>query len=130
VLSGDEIAIALTLPPPEPHTGQVYLKHGRRKAMELATVGVAVTLTLAEGVCRQVRIVLGAVAPTPIRARAAEAALEGNALDDQRIETAAQAAASEARPISDVRSSAEYRRDMVRTLTARAVRAAAERAER
>jgi aerobic carbon-monoxide dehydrogenase medium subunit len=130
VLAGDEIAVGLALPPPAPHTGKVYLKHGRRKAMELATVGVAVTLTLAEGICRQARIVLGAVAPTPIRARAAEAVLEGFPLDDERIEAAAQAAASEARPISDVRSSAEYRRDMVRTLAARAVRAAAERAGR
>jgi carbon-monoxide dehydrogenase medium subunit len=129
VLGPGEIAVGLALPAPPPRTGKVYLKHGRRRAMELATVGVAVTLALAEdGSCRQARVVLGAVAPTPIRARAAEAALEGRPIGDEAIRAAAEAAAAEARPISDVRSSAGYRRAMVEVLTDRAVRAAAERA--
>jgi carbon-monoxide dehydrogenase medium subunit len=85
--------------------------------MELATVGVAVTLT--EG--SDVRIVLGAVAPTPIRARKAEALLRGKKIDCELIERAAQAALEEARPISNVRASAEYRREMVRVLTRRAL---------
>jgi carbon-monoxide dehydrogenase medium subunit len=95
----------------------VYIKHGRRKAMELATVGVAVTLTL-NG---EVRIVLGAVAPTPIRARHAEDLLRGKKLTDELIGKAAQAAMDESRPISNVRASAEYRRDMVRVLVSRAL---------
>jgi len=130
-LAPDEIATGLELPGPRPRTGKVYLKHGRRRAMELATVGVAVTLELdADGVCRAARVVLGAVAPTPIRARAAEAVLAGAALTAEVIEAAAQAAQAEARPISDVRSSADYRRDIVRTLPARAVREAHTRAQR
>jgi carbon-monoxide dehydrogenase medium subunit len=129
VLVPGEIAIELRVPAPPSHTGKIYIKHGRRKAMELATVGVAVALTLADGVCRQARIVLGAVAPTPIRVRAAEAVLEGSAVDEGAIRAAAQAAEAAARPISDVRGSADYRRQMVGTLTARALRAAQQRAQ-
>lgn len=124
VLAPNEILLAITAPPPPPHTGKAYLKHGRRRAMELATVGVAVSLTLEGDVCRQIRIVLGAVAPTPIRATEAEALLSDAPLDDIRIEQAARAAMAEARPISDVRASADYRRDMVGVLTRRAIRQA------
>jgi carbon-monoxide dehydrogenase medium subunit len=85
--------------------------------MELATVGVAVTLTPGS----DVRIVLGAVAPTPIRAKAAEALLRGREIEPALIERAAQAAVEESRPISNVRASAEYRREMVGVLTRRAL---------
>lgn len=128
VMARDEVLTEIVVPVPLPHTGKVYLKHGRRKAMELATVGVAVTLTLAGEVCQEVRIVLGAVAPTPIRARQTETILRGQVVGDSVISAAAQAAQAESRPISDVRSSAEYRREMVRVLTARAVRQAVEAA--
>src|SRR5271165_1045851 len=64
ILQGNEIVTEVGMPAPPPHTGSVYIKHGRRKAMELATVGVAVSLTLDRKLCRAVRIVLGAVAPT------------------------------------------------------------------
>jgi carbon-monoxide dehydrogenase medium subunit len=117
VLEPGELMTEIVVPAPAPRTGKVYIKHGRRKAMELATVGVAVTLT--EG--SDVRIVLGAVAPTPIRARKAEALLRGKKIDCELIERAAQAALEEARPISNVRASAEYRREMVRVLTRRAL---------
>jgi carbon-monoxide dehydrogenase medium subunit len=116
-----KVLTEIAVPAPPPHTGKVYIKHGRRKAMELATVGVAVTLTLAADICQEVRIVLGAVAPTPLRARQAEAVLRGKVVDEATIGAGAQAAQAESRPISDVRSSAEYRREMVRVLTARAI---------
>jgi carbon-monoxide dehydrogenase medium subunit len=108
VLQPDELVTEITLPPPPPHTG---------KAMELATVGVAVSLTLNA----DVKIVLGAVAPTPIRATTAEDVLQDRKLNDELIEKAANAAADQSRPISNVRASAEYRRDMVRVLTRRAL---------
>ena len=117
MLQPDELVTEIVVPAPAPRTGKVYIKHGRRKAMELATVGVAVTLT--EG--SDVRIVLGAVAPTPIRAKKAEALLRGRTIDGALIERAAQAAVEESRPISNVRASAEYRREMVRVLTRRAL---------
>jgi len=128
VLAPDEILTAFQVPAPSPHTGKFYIKHGRRKAMELATVGVAVTLTVDGDVCRQARIALGAVAPTPIRAKEAEGLLEGQRLDAKSIQRAAQAAYEVAKPISDVRASEEYRHDMVRVLTARAIRSAGQRA--
>jgi carbon-monoxide dehydrogenase medium subunit len=121
VLKRNELVTEVTVPAPAPHTGSVYIKHGRRKAMELATVGVAVSLTRDGDTCRDIRIVLGAVAPTPIRARRAEAVLRGHKLDDHAIETAADTAMGESRPISNVRGSADYRRDMVRLLTKRAI---------
>ena len=119
VLKADELVTEIVVPAPAPRTGKVYIKHGRRKAMELATVGVAVTLSE-----RDVKIVLGAVAPTPIRAKRAEALLRGQKIDAALIERAAQAAVEESRPISNVRASAEYRRDMVGVLTRRALQRA------
>lgn len=117
VLGVDELVTELVLPPPPPNTRKVYIKHGRRKAMELATVGVAVSLTEKS----EIRIVLGAVAPTPIRARKAEDLLRGRTLDEKLIAQAAELAESESRPISNVRASAAYRREMVRVLTRRAL---------
>ena len=114
-LAVDELVTELVLPPPAPGTRKVYIKHGRRKAMELATVGVAVTLNA------DVKIVLGAVAPTPMRARKAEDLLRGRTLDEKLIAQAAKAAADESRPISNVRASADYRREMVEVLTRRAL---------
>jgi carbon-monoxide dehydrogenase medium subunit len=97
--------------------------------MELATVGVAVSLTLERKLCRAIRIVLGAVAPTPIRARQAEAVLLNKPFELHRLEMAAQAAVNESRPISNVRGSAQYRRAMVGVLTKRAIARAAELAQ-
>lgn len=124
VLAKDEILEEIAAPVPPPHTGKVYLKLGRRKAMELATVGVAVSLTLKGQVCRQIRIVLAAVAPTPIRACRAEELLRGEVVTEKTISAAARTAMAEARPISDVRSSADYRREMVGVLVTRAIRQA------
>ncbi|HVL34099.1 MAG TPA: xanthine dehydrogenase family protein subunit M [Burkholderiales bacterium] len=121
VLKPDELVTGLEVPAPPPRCGKVYIKHGRRKAMELATVGVAVTLSP-----QDVRLVLGAVAPTPIRALEAEALLRGRHPDAALIARAARAAAEAARPISNVRASADYRREMVRVLTLRALERAGE----
>lgn len=128
-LAQGEIVTHILAPPPPPNTGKVYLKHGRRSQMELATVGVAVTLTLAQGRCAEVGIVLAAVAPTPLRARQAEALLRGQPLSGGLVAAAAQAAAAESRPIGDVRASADYRREMVRVLTHRALTQAIEEAQ-
>jgi carbon-monoxide dehydrogenase medium subunit len=118
ILKPGELLTELVVPAPRPGTGKVYIKHGRRKAMELATVGVAVTATRGG----EVRIALGAVAPTVIRAIKAEAVFR----ETRDATRAAQAAAEEARPISNVRATAEYRRDMVAVLTRRALQRALE----
>lgn len=129
VLQRNEIVTTVDVPAVALHSAGIYIKHGRRKAMELATVGVAVSLTLDGAVCRRIRIVLGAVAPTPIRAKKAEATVVGHALDDSLIEAAAETAMEESRPISNIRGSAAYRREMVRVLTARAIRQVRERVQ-
>jgi len=126
VLAPGELVTEVVVPAPAPRTGKHYIKHGRRRAMELATVGVAVALTLERERCGEIRIALGAVAPTPIRARSAEDALRGRPLDGAAIGAAARIAMGECRPISNVRGSAEYRREMVGVLTARAIERARE----
>lgn len=130
VLQTGEILAEIQVPNQPPHTGGAYLK-GSRTAVDLALVGVAALITLEsrDGICRDARIVLGAVAPTPIRARRAEGAIEGKKVEDSSIEEAAQSASEEARPISDVRSSAYYRTEMVKVLTKRAIRQALEQAK-
>jgi carbon-monoxide dehydrogenase medium subunit len=106
---------------PYPTTGSrsIYLKHAVRGAMDIAMVGVAVLVTPdgAKNNLQDVRIGLGAVAPTPIRATRTEAMLRGKPLTKALIKEAAAMAASESSPISDQRSSAEYRRWIVEALT-------------
>jgi carbon-monoxide dehydrogenase medium subunit len=121
VLASDELLVALTIPAPDWQTAAVYLKHAPREAMDIAIVGVAAALTFDDGVCASAKIVLGAVAPTPLRARQAEQALADRPLDEARIREAARLAAEEARPIDDTRASAWYRREMVEVLTRRAL---------
>ncbi len=128
VLNGDEIVTGFSVPKPLPGTGKCYVKHGRRKAMELATVGVAVTMTMTGDTCSSIRIALGAVAPTPIRARKAEAVLAGKKPDIELIAQCGAIAATETSPISNIRGSADYRRRMVEELVQRAITAAMEAA--
>ena len=119
VLKKDEIVTGLSMP--NPPTRNIYLKLSPRHSMDLAIVGVAAAADLENGQCRDVRIALGAVAPTPIRAKRAEGALRGQPVSPAIIEQAAQAASAECSPIDDYRASAAYRRDMVYVLTRRAL---------
>jgi carbon-monoxide dehydrogenase medium subunit len=89
--------------------------------MDLAVVGVAAVGTTDNGTFKGIRISLGAVASTPVRAKLSEAILEGQLISSSIIEKAADQAALESKPIDDHRASAEYRRDMVRVLTRRAL---------
>jgi len=128
VLGADELLVELVVPDPGPDSGGAYLRHTPRRELDIAVVGVASQVTLANGVCAKARIALAAVAPTPVHARAAERALEGQALTPQRIEEAAKLAVEAARPISDQRGSAEFRRHLVRVLTRRTLTTALARA--
>jgi CO/xanthine dehydrogenase FAD-binding subunit len=123
VMSADEILTDITIPKTGSRLVGEYIKFSPREMMDLAYVGVAVAYDLGEkeNRCEGVRIVLGAVAPTPIRAKRAEAELEGKVLTEELAEKAGAIAAEEAKPISDVRSSAEYRRAMVGAMTKRAL---------
>ncbi len=122
VLQRGEILAEVRVPPMPADSKGVYLKHASRGAADLAIVGVAVSVIWDRGCCRNIRIALGAVAPTPIRARKAESVLEGKEINDGLIEQAAEAAAGESRPITDVRASADYRSEMVKVFTKRAIR--------
>jgi carbon-monoxide dehydrogenase medium subunit len=126
VLAKGEIVTGITVPPAGDNAGKAYLKHGRRKAMELSTVGVAVSLTMEDGLCNDIRITLGAVGATVLRAPQAEAMLRGTSLDAATVKNAANKAMEECTPISNVRASADYRRDMVGVLTGRAIKQALE----
>lgn len=111
----------IDVPYPAPSSRGVYLKHAVRGAMDIAMVGVAVLVTPDAGKngLQDVRIGLGAVAPTPIRATKTEALLRGKPLTAALVKEAAAMAAAESSPISDQRSSAENRRWIVEALTRR-----------
>lgn len=132
VLGQGEILAELIVPMPPPRTGAVYIKHAIRKAMDIAVVGVAVVATLdSPGEhLSDVRVVLGAVAPTPLRAKRTEDVLRGRPipLDGGVLGEAAEVAMAEAKPISDVRASEYYRRKLVGVLVKRATTQALERA--
>jgi len=121
VLGKGEILAELRLPPPPRAAGSLYIKHSPRGAMDIATLSVASVVSLRDRgrVCAEVKIALGAVAPTPIRACAAEDVLRGQTITPQLLTKAAQEAQSCASPIDDVRGSAAHRKDIVGVLVSR-----------
>ena len=120
-LEPDELLVRIRVPPPPAHAGAAYQCLSARSRVDLTSVSVAVYLVLAEDTIHESRIVLGAVAPKPLRARQAEELLVGRVLTKSLVAEAGQAAANEARPITDIRASAEWRRMMVAVLTQRAI---------
>jgi aerobic carbon-monoxide dehydrogenase medium subunit len=110
--------------PPQATTGSTYLKFGLRRSGALAVVGVAAAVTMDGNVVKDTRICLGAVYKVPTRAIQAEAVLIGKTWTDDLLEQAGRAAVGCCLPISDIRGSAEYRRDLVRIYTRRALRRA------
>jgi CO/xanthine dehydrogenase FAD-binding subunit len=128
ILQKGEILVELILPTSPANSASSYLRFIPRNEMDIAVVGVGTFLQLGSGnTVEKARIALASVAPTPVRARAAEEVLEGNVLSDDLIETAAMAAVEAATPITDVRGSAEYRRELVKVLTRRTLGIARDR---
>jgi carbon-monoxide dehydrogenase medium subunit len=129
-LKPDEIVVEIRVPAFKPGSGGAYVKM-ERKVGDFATAAVAVQLALAaNGTCEQVGIGLTNVGSVPIKATQAEAALRGKRPDEATIKQAAQLAADAADPAADLRGSVEYKKDLVRVLTGRALRKAIERAQR
>ncbi|HXJ78074.1 MAG TPA: xanthine dehydrogenase family protein subunit M [Candidatus Methylomirabilis sp.] len=129
-LRGDEILVEIRVPSPGPRSGGAYVKL-ERKVGDFATAAVAVQIELDQsGICSRAGIGLTNVGSTPIKAVAAEAALQGKRLDETTIRRAAELAAQAAEPSADLRGPAEYKKDLVRVLTGRALRKAIERAGR
>jgi len=118
VLEKDEILTEIQIPNTPPHTEGVHLKHGTRR-VDVAIVGATLLLTLAEGRCQDIRIGLGAVGPTPFRARKAEALLRGEKIGGEMetlLAKVAQKASEESFPIDDIRGCADYRKQVVEAL--------------
>ncbi|MDD6255401.1 MAG: FAD binding domain-containing protein [Eubacteriales bacterium] len=121
-----EIVTEIDIPELKKGEGSAYFKHAIRKAMDLAIIGVAAWVRMDGNKIEDVRLAVGGAAITPIRLPEAEAILKGNELSDELLEKAGVKASQEISPISDVRASAEYRTDMVRVYTKRAVNKAVE----
>ena len=127
-LEKGELIEAITLPKPAPKTGDAYLRFIPRTEMDIAVVGVGVSLTLKRGVVEKARGALGAVAPTPLLVKEAARAIIGTSLDDDALDALAAACSAACNPIDDKRGTAEYRTRVAGVLAKRAAKIAFERA--
>ncbi|MFC1883868.1 FAD binding domain-containing protein [Thermodesulfobacteriota bacterium] len=123
-----EIMTSIVVPFPSKGSGASYKHISARGKVDISAVCVGAVVKMEGKECKDVKIVLGAVAPTPIRAVEAEAVLKGKKWTENAVKEAGVKASVESRPISDVRSNAEYRKKMVSVLTSRALIEAHERA--
>jgi carbon-monoxide dehydrogenase medium subunit len=129
VLAPDELFTSVQAPAPPARSGNAYQRFTPRSAMDIAVVSVGAFVALDEGGrCTFARIALGAVSPVPLRATRAEEALLGEELSESLVEEAGRLASEAARPISDIRGGADYRRTLTGVLTRRMVSLAAQRA--
>jgi carbon-monoxide dehydrogenase medium subunit len=129
VLNKGEIIAEIILPPLAGSTGGAYQRFGLRKSSALAVACAAAVIAFEDGVCRSARIALGAVAPVPLRVPAAEEVLAGKTLNDGAIAAAGKQARESARPITDIRGSQGYRRELTEVLVTRAISQALKRAK-
>ncbi len=123
-----EILVEVAVPVRKPREGAAYEAFGRRAANFITVAAVAAFVRFQEGTCMEARIALGAVHPTPILVPLAEEILRGSRLEEASVREAAGVARGAAAPISDVRGSAEHRRELVEALCMRAIRGAQKRA--
>ena len=130
-LAPDELLVALTLPPPAPHSSAAFERFIPRNEMDIAVCNAAANVTLsADGATFQsARIAIGAVAPTPLFVREAGDALAGQPVSEASIEAAARIASEAARPITDMRGSAAQRKHLAGVLTRRVINTAIARAK-
>ncbi len=129
IMKYNQLLLEIQIPNPQPYSGGAYLKQTRGRGADLAVVGVAAFVVMDRETIRDVRIALGAVAPTPIRVKKAEVILKGMKLNDKLLDEVSQAASYESKPIDDVRGSADYRKRLVAVLTKRAVLQAVQQAQ-
>jgi aerobic carbon-monoxide dehydrogenase medium subunit len=127
-LKKGEVVEAITLPKPEKRSGDAYLRFKPRTEMEIAVVGVGISLTIERGVVKKARVCLGAVAPTPVLVPAAAKALVGSKLDDAALSALAAACSAACDPIDDKRGTAAYRIRVTGVMARRAAKIAYQRA--
>ncbi len=130
VCRAGELLTSIFLPLPPPNTGISYMRFTLREANALAVASVASRLTLKDGKIEKAAIVLGAVAPTPVLALKASEFLQTKNPSQEVFEEAAAIAKEEGKPISDIRGSAWYRKELIQVLTRRSLSEAFERARR
>ncbi|MBI4965445.1 MAG: xanthine dehydrogenase family protein subunit M [Desulfomonile tiedjei] len=130
VMENGEIMTSIRVPAPPPKSGASYKRISCRCGVDIAAVGVGVMAVFNGKGCKEAGIVLGAVAPVPLRATKTEGLMKGQAWTKELIEQGGDQAAEEAKPITDVRATAEWRKRMVAVLTRRALEEAYERAKR
>jgi xanthine dehydrogenase iron-sulfur cluster and FAD-binding subunit A len=119
VMQPDEMLVDISFPAMKDNQRGTFMKLGLRRAQAISVVDVAMTLTFEEDTVSEAAITLGAVTPTIIHAKQAEVYLKGRQLSDEVIDETARLTMEAATPIDDIRGSANYRREMVRVLTAR-----------
>jgi aerobic carbon-monoxide dehydrogenase medium subunit len=127
-LGAGEIVTRVILPKPPAGSGTAFMNLIRTHG-DIAKVSVAVAVTLADGICRDVKIAVGSAAPTVFRAKQAETVFMDAKVSPDAIESAAEAAAGETQPITDQRSTADYRKEMTRVLVKRALEKAVNRSK-
>ena len=127
-LGDGEILTEIRVPAQPEGSGGAYIKL-ERKVGDYATAGVAAVVTVSDGVCQQAGVGLTNAGPIPVKASSAESFLVGKKLDNETIGEAARLASEAAEPTADLRGSEEYKRDMVRVITGRALRMALDRAQ-
>ena len=127
-LAKGEIIEAITLPARPAKSGDAYLRMTPRTEMDIAVVGVGVSLTLKSGVIAKARVAMGAVAATPLLVKAAADAIIGTRLDDEALEALAAACTAACKPIDDKRGTIEYRKRVAGVLAKRTAKIAFERA--
>jgi len=115
----NELLIAVEMPLPPADFVSEFFKFGTRPALDISTISIGLAAQRKAKTLQNVRVAFGSVAPTPIRAPQTEAAIEGKSLDDDAIAAAVAAAAKEIHPISDVRASDWYRRELVHNILQR-----------
>jgi len=128
-LEAGEILISFTLPPRPAGSSDAYLRMIPRTEMDIAVVGVGVSLTMENGTCTAARVGLGAVAPTVLLVEDAANALIGSTLDDAALDTAAAACSAACNPIDDKRGTIAYRTKVAGVLLKRSANIAADRAK-
>ena len=125
----DELLARIRIPAPPDHSGSHYIKYTRRKAMDLALLGVSAYVELDGDVLKKVRLALTTAAPIPMRAERTEALLTGKSVTSSLLAAAGKAVLEESHPRSSWRSSAEFRLALLEELTVQALEKAIARAK-
>ena len=121
-LKPNELVTEIRFPAPPANSGSAYRRIGRRRAFTLSVVGAAAYVEMDGEACSDARVAFGSVAETPLRVKAVEDLLRGEALTPGLMEAAGEASKGHVRPVTDVRGTAEYRRDMCAVLLKRALK--------